>query len=305
VTTPGGINLMRFTDGALYPYALDPSKAVRTGCGVVRSAAPPLTHFHGLPRYVGGALTPLATISRAELSALILAGHDLQTVSDVHATYRIPKATMVVCMDSDSCATVVEDALREGNLEALTECGDAYLVETFTTMRTELIARGCRLIIIKIPGHANPEHGIGGITMQAYADAVAKAGAWQDMSYDPELLIKRGCVALATKPLHDCAKADPEPAYTTNGASTSHIGSITADVQAQLARNAVRADDKDRSAADGRSALDRTFLGIDYPPPTKTQRPEPANAVKRWPPSPADCPPPSSRQTSVPELMSA
>jgi hypothetical protein len=49
-------------------------------------------------------------------------------------------------------------------------------------MRTDLIARGCRLIIIKIPGHANPEPGIGGITMQAYADAVAKAGAWQDMS---------------------------------------------------------------------------------------------------------------------------
>ena len=55
-------------------------------------------------------------------------------------------------------------------------------METFTTMRTDLIARGCRLIIIKIPGHANPEPGIGGITMQAYADAVAKAGAWQDMS---------------------------------------------------------------------------------------------------------------------------
>ena len=66
---------------------------------------------------------------------------------------------------------------------------------------------------------------------------------------------------------------------------------------AQLARDAVRADDKDRGAADGRSALDRTFLGIDYPPPTKTQRPEPANAVKRWPPSPADCPPQSSPST--------
>ena len=114
------------------------------------------------------------------------------------------------------------------------------------------------------------------------------------VAYDPQLLIKRGCVALATKPLHDCANADPEPAYTTNGASTRHVGSITAEVQAQLARNAVRADDKDRSASDGRSALDRTFLGIDNPPPTKTQRPEPANAVKRWPPSPADCPPPSS-----------
>ena len=81
-------------------------------------------------------------------------------------------------------------------------------------------------------------------------EVLGKAGAWQDTSYDPELRIKRGCAALATKPLHDCANADPEPAYTTNGASTRHIGSIAADVQAQLARDAVRADDKDRGAAD-------------------------------------------------------
>ena len=286
--TIGELHLIRFTDGALFPDPNEPSKAQYVGWGMVRAATSPGTRLDNEPKYTGNALTPLATIGRAELSAVIHAMLDLKHFSDDRAEHtQTGAANMVICMDSDGCAVEIENTLRAGDHESLTKCDDAQLIETIDNLRADLHRAGCKVVIVKVPGHAKPEYDIEAVTMQSYADATAKAAAMLPRYTDPTLVITRGPFMLAAQDAPNHANTNPNDGYSTIGTGTRMVKTATQKLQNCLTLRAVRADDATHDAESGLSAIDRVLIGADpkHTPTTSTHTaPTARDAKKRNPP---------------------
>ena len=284
--TIGELHLIRFTDGALFPDPNDSTKAKHVGWGMVRAWTRPGTRLDSASKYTGNALTPLATIGRAELSAVIHAMLDLKQYSDDRTRQtQTSAANMIICMDSDSCAMEIENTLRAGDHESLTKCDDAQLIETIDNLRADLHHAGCKVVILKVPGHAKSEFEIDAVTLQAYADATAKAAALQlPLFTDPPMTITRGPFILAAQDAPNHANTDPNDGFSTIASGTRMVKTATQKIQNCLTLRAVRADDAKHDAATGRSAIDRILIGADPKPnPTHTTQ-RARDAQKRHPP---------------------
>lgn len=285
--TIGRIDLVRFTDGALFPDPNEHGKALHVGWGMVRGATQRGTPIDGMSRYTGNALSRLATIGRAELTAVVHAMLDLQTYSN----YRLEQtqdgtANMIICMDSDSCAQEMESTLRAGDHESLTKCDDAQLIETIDNLRADLHHRGCKMILVKVPGHAREEFGIEANTQQAYADATAKAAAHLTTHVDPPLTVKRGPHILAAQEDPNHTGTDPNTGFSTIGTGTRTSKWVARGVQSTLTLKAIRRDDATHDATTGRSAIDRIITGADpklAPAPSSQPKALPLHPTARHP----------------------
>jgi hypothetical protein len=193
---------------------------------------------------------------------------------------------MIICMDSDSCAQEMESTLRAGDHESLTKCDDAQLIETIDNLRADLHHRGCKMILVKVPGHAREEFGIEANTQQAYADATAKAAAHLTTHVDPPLTVKRGPHILAAQEDPNHTGTDPNTGFSTIGTGTRTSKWVARGVQSTLTLKAIRKDDATHDATTGRSAIDRIITGADpklAPAPSSQPKALPLHPTARHP----------------------
>ena len=170
--------------------------------------------------------------------------------------------------------------------ESLTKCDDAQLIETIDNLRADLHHRGCKMILVKVPGHAREEFGIEANTQQAYADATAKAAAHLTTHVDPPLTVKRGPHILAAQEDPNHTGTDPNTGFSTIGTGTRTSKWVARGVQSTLTLKAIRRDDATHDATTGRSAIDRIITGADpklAPAPSSQPKALPLHPTARHP----------------------